>query len=61
MFWFLTGFIIFADGTTWTLYAIQNALMKYRFGVGETDGAYIVGYHFLLQVFLRPLIGYIAD
>ena len=61
MFWCICGIVLFSDGTTWTLYAIQNALMTARFGIEEQEASYIVGVHFLMQIFLRPIIGYIAD
>lgn len=61
MFWFMVGIAIFSDGTTWTLYAIQNAILQARFGINEDTASFWVGMHFILQIFLRPLVGYLTD
>ncbi len=61
IFWCIAGITVFSDGTTWTLYGIQNGILTSRFNITDIDATNYVAIHFLLQIFLRPLIGYLAD
>ncbi len=61
LYYMILGVSIFSDAAIWTYYGIQIQFLAQRFGLSTTKAAHIAGYHFLGQIFLCPLFGFMCD